>query len=232
MQKYQSILYLTAMFFPSINSTCDKNFAIVTCPNFIYTTELKIIKIKNSIFKDLGVFLEMWVKWAHVTLCWTEWSQVIRSSISHFVELGQWVILSSLTVTFHYPAHAIITRDSPLQSGNKWGGEKRTYTLRPRQDGRQFPDHFIKCIFLNENVWISIRISLKFVPRGPINNIPSLVQIMAWHRPGDKPLSEPMMVSLLMHICVTWPHGLNELTHRGFTMLLYSIIDPGKHWLR
>ena len=40
---------------------------------------------------------------------------------------------------------------------------------------------------------------------GPINNIPALVQIMAWHRSGDKPLSEPMMVSLLMHICVTQP---------------------------
>ena len=52
---------------------------------------------------------------------------------------------------------------------------------------------------------ISIKISLKFVPKGPINNIPSLVQIMAWRRPGGKPLSEPTMVSLLMHICVTRP---------------------------
>ena len=39
--------------------------------------------------------------------------------------------------------------------------------------------------------------------KGPINNIPALVQIMAWRRPGDKRLSEPMMVSLLTHICVT-----------------------------
>ena len=35
--------------------------------------------------------------------------------------------------------------------------------------------------------------SLKFVPTGPINNIPPLVQILAWRRTGDKPLSEPMM---------------------------------------
>ena len=76
-------------------------------------------------------------------------------------------------------------------------------TFRPRRDGRHFPDDIFKCIFLNENVWISIKISLKFVPKGPINSIPSLVQIMAWRRPGDKPLSEPMMVSLLTHICVT-----------------------------
>ena len=58
---------------------------------------------------------------------------------------------------------------------------------------------------LNENVWISIEIPLTFLPKGPINNIPALVQIMAWHRPGDKPLSEPVMVSLAMLICVNWP---------------------------
>ena len=51
-------------------------------------------------------------------------------------------------------------------------------------------------MFLNENVWISIAISLKFVPRVPINNIPALVQIMAWRWLGDTPLSEPMMDSL------------------------------------
>ena len=75
-------------------------------------------------------------------------------------------------------------------------------TLRPRQDGCQIPDEIFKCIFLNETIWTSIEISLKFVPKGPINNIPSLVQIMVWRWPGDKPLSEPVMVSLLTNICV------------------------------
>ena len=78
-------------------------------------------------------------------------------------------------------------------------------TLRPRQNGCHFLDDVFKCIFLNENVWIWIKISLKFVPKGPHNNIPSLVQIMAWRRPGDKPLSEAMIVSLLTHICITVP---------------------------
>ena len=84
-------------------------------------------------------------------------------------------------------------------------------TLRPRQNGRHFPDDMFKCIFLNENVLISIKISLKFVPKGPINNIPALVQIMAWCRPGDKPLSDPMMIILLTHICVTRPQLVNSL---------------------
>ena len=39
-------------------------------------------------------------------------------------------------------------------------------TLRPRQNGRHFADDIFKCIFLNENVWIPIEISLKFVPKG------------------------------------------------------------------
>ena len=71
---------------------------------------------------------------------------------------------------------------------------------------------FFKCIFLNENVWIALKISLEFVPKFQINNIPALVQIMAWRRPGDKPLSEPMMVSLLTHISVTRPQCVKKTT--------------------
>ena len=82
-------------------------------------------------------------------------------------------------------------------------------TLRPRQNGRHFADDTFNHIFVNENARISIKFSLKFVPKGPINNIPALVQIMAWRHPGDKPLSEPVMVSLLTHICVTRPQWVN-----------------------
>ena len=84
-------------------------------------------------------------------------------------------------------------------------------TLRLRQNGRHFPDYIFKCIFLNENVWISIKVSLTLVPKGPINNIHALVQIMAWRRSGDKPLSEAVMVSLLTHKCVTRPQWVNPL---------------------
>ena len=60
-------------------------------------------------------------------------------------------------------------------------------TLRPRQNGCRFADDIFIFIFLNENFGISNIISLKFVLKGPINNITAaLVQ-----RPGDKPLFEP-----------------------------------------
>ena len=69
---------------------------------------------------------------------------------------------------------------------------------------------FSNGFFFNENVWIPIKISLKFVPKGTNNYIPALVQIMAWRLPGDKPLSETTMVRLLILIYASL--GLNELT--------------------
>ena len=83
-------------------------------------------------------------------------------------------------------------------------------TLRPKRNEQHFADDIFKRIFFNENIWISIKISLKFVPKGPINNISALVQIMAWRRSGGKPLSEPMMVSLPTHICVTRLQWVNN----------------------
>ena len=83
-------------------------------------------------------------------------------------------------------------------------------TLRLRQNCRHIPDVTFKWIFLNGNVCISIKISLKSVPEGLINNIPAMVHIMAWHQPGDKPLFEPLMVSLLTQKFITRPQWVNE----------------------
>ena len=93
------------------------------------------------------------------------------------------------------------------------GAERTTLhfnTLRQRQNGRHFADGIFKCIFLNENVSISIEISLNFVLKCSINNIPALALIMTWRRPGDKPLSEPTMVKMLTHICVTRPQWVKS----------------------
>ena len=46
-------------------------------------------------------------------------------------------------------------------------------------------DEIFKCIFLNENVRISIQISLKFVPGGSNDNKSAIVQVMAWRRSGQ-----------------------------------------------
>ena len=47
--------------------------------------------------------------------------------------------------------------------------------ISPGQNGSHFADDIFKCIFSNENVWISIRISLKLVSKGPINNTTALI---------------------------------------------------------
>ena len=90
---------------------------------------------------------------------------------------------------------------------NKGAGVRRNFSLlspykhtKAETKWPNFLDVIFKCIFLNENVWISIKISLKFVPKGPINNIQALVQIMAQSQPGDEPLSEALMVRLSTHM--------------------------------
>ena len=47
--------------------------------------------------------------------------------------------------------------------------------IEAETNGRHFPEDIFTCIFLNENILISIKISLEFVPKGQINNIPALV---------------------------------------------------------
>ena len=94
-------------------------------------------------------------------------------------------------------------------------------TLRPRENGRHFADAIFKCISLNEGDWIPLDISLKLVPMGPITNIPTLVQIMAWRRP----LYEPMMVRLATHICVTPPQWVKAgiMVENALVLLRYMV---------
>ena len=82
--------------------------------------------------------------------------------------------------------------------------------LRPRQNGR-FRGRHVEMHFFNENVWIPVKISLKFVPKGPMNNIAALVQIMAWRRPrATHYLNQWWLV--YWHIYAS--PGLSELTGR------------------
>ena len=85
-----------------------------------------------------------------------------------------------------------------------------------RQNGRHCIDNIFKHIVLNEIVSISIEISLIFVPKGPINNILALVQIMPCLWPSDKPLSAPM----LDYWCIYASLGLNDLSESNIVLAL------------
>ena len=124
-------------------------------------------------------------------------------------ETSCWVFIYNYWILIISKIRGFCTRNIPIILVRPPGSWAKTFpnTLRPRQNGRHFAEDIFKYIFLNENVIISAKISLTFVPNGPFNNIPALVKIMAWHRPGDNPLSEPTMVRL--HICVTRPQWAN-----------------------
>ena len=97
-----------------------------------------------------------------------------------------------------------------------FGENTFTYILNALgQNSHHFADDVFKCIFVNEQVLISLKISLEFVPNVRANNIAALVQTIAWRRPGDKSLSEQTMVSLLMHICVTWHQWVKSITSQA-----------------
>ena len=85
--------------------------------------------------------------------------------------------------------------------------------LPPGQNGHHFADDIFKYIFWNEKEVVLIKISKKFIPNGPISNIPGLAQIMAWRRPGGKPLLEPMLIQLTDIYMWQWGRFKGELSN-------------------
>ena len=119
-------------------------------------------------------------------------------------------VLTQLSHCFTLIPQDFFTGTEAIMWGNHKVAPVPVNTLRPGQDGRRFPDDTLEHIFLKENVRISIKISLNFAPKSPIDNIPALFQKMAWRRSGAKPLYEPMMVRLPTHICVTRPQWVKQ----------------------
>ena len=82
---------------------------------------------------------------------------------------------------------------STLFSLKKFTYEIYNSSSLPGQNGPQFAEDILKCIFMNEKPYISTKISLEFVPKGPNDKKSTLVQVMTCHRTGDKPLPEPTL---------------------------------------
>ena len=120
-----------------------------------------------------------------------------------------------------------------LFCAHSWSYLFRLNTLRPRQNACHSPNDIFECISCNEDLWISLKISLKFVTKVPINNIPVLVQLMAF--------SEHMTVTLLTQICTTRPQWVNyingdnggimaELCRKELWWLLENFTNPWRYW--
>ena len=129
------------------------------------------------------------------------WHSVIIGS-------GYGLMMDSIT-PFHDPMQwTYCQKDHEVYTPAHFG-RNALNTLRPGQNGCHFTDDVLKYISLNENVWISVNISLKFVDNAPMDNKAAFVQLMAWCWTSDKPLSELMMTQLndaytYMYMCL-WP---------------------------
>ena len=107
--------------------------------------------------------------------------------------------------------HFHVCFDSNHLNCHNYNSPEKFNTFRLRQNGRHFPDNIFKCIFFSENVWISLKISLRFVPNGPINNIPALVQIMAyrlviWTNGGWFVVTRPQWVKTSLRLLCHFTH--------------------------
>ena len=111
------------------------------------------------------------------------WLEVYRMTTKHMVKLRSYVN----NLSYHMIAIGM------------W----QFHTLRPRKSGRHFSDDIFKCISFNEEFEFRLRCHWNLFIGS--SNIPALVQTMGRRRPGFKPLSEPIVVNLVTHICITWP---------------------------
>ena len=149
----------------------------------------------------------------HTTEIW--YQDLIKLVLNAFIEPLYIILGRFYFESFKWFAYLVNGVSRPLHASlGSWTEQRsqrvanfptRLITLMPKFSQTTFSN-----VFFNGNIWISIKISLKFVPKGPINNISALVQIMAWCRPGNKSLPKPMMASLLTHICVTRPQWVNH----------------------
>ena len=137
------------------------------------------------------------VHWQWNTLDWCQLNALQASPVVHFVTPLSCVSLSMNT----QPSVPTIILDNDIQACIKihWGWDR----IAP------FCRQHIEMHFLEWKCMDFAKISLKFVPKVQINNMLAFVQIMAWRRPGDKPLSEQILVNLLTHICITRPQWIN-----------------------
>ena len=100
-----------------------------------------------------------------------------------------WCHMFYFTVTCYTESNAVVVHYLSVNSS------------LPEQNGRRFADEIFKYTFLNKKCGIFIRVSSKFVAKGPIDNTSVLVRVMALHRTGDKSLPEPMLTISPSHIC-------------------------------
>ena len=143
-----------------------------------------------------------------------QWDLMIRTCVSELVQVfggktllgtnaGFLLLGHNFPRLWHLKETFSVERKSPMRNVEHLFTPPHVNTLILRQNCRHFAYDIFKCIFLDENVWTSLKISLKFLGSNLQNS--SIVSYNALAPSRRKPLSEPMIVNLLTHICVTRP---------------------------
>ena len=114
-----------------------------------------------------------------------------------------WLSLLLWKIWCHFPSKSTVMLESPTKSCWSLMKHWKVNSSPPGQNGHRFTDDIFRCIFMNEKFCIVIKNSVKFVPKYPVDNIPELVQIIAWRRIGEKPLSDQYWPNPITHICGT-----------------------------
>ena len=134
--------------------TIQNNFSVESCTDFIFAAKLLVRWVDGAGIIDIMVRCKYLLSWRK------------DRQTSFWSDMLSYLIWSGV---------------ASLMSG---GTLEVVNTLRPRQNCRHFADDTFRCFFMNEKNCILIRISLKFVPKDPIDCSPAFVQIMAWRRTG------------------------------------------------
>ena len=64
----------------------------------------------------------------------------------------------------------------------------------------------------NGFTWNTVFISLNFFPKGPIENMSALVQVMAWRQTGHKPYLDWLWLSSFTYVCHLGPVFISDKT--------------------
>ena len=158
-----------------------------------------------------------------LSTCWYNFLTEVKHKCN-FCELYSSPLLSSPLYAYILDCPGAFSDAACSNLHNRCGGirvpvyrDRRWVTIHvqfnsspPRQFGGKIADDIFKRIFVNENDWMSIKISLKFIHEGPIDNKSVLVQVMAWRRQATSHYLNQCWPSFLTHICGTRGRWVNH----------------------
>ena len=158
----------------------------------------KLVNI-YEIFEDLNhakglsnktCFYTLYAKWyAFPTRCYKLYINAYKLTLT-YLRTKIWSYVQIIQFSVYIQNYVIMNKRTSILRVSLRQYKFPTNTLRP------FCRWHFQMHFLNKSYFISIKISLKFVPKGWTDNKSALVQVMACCQIRSKPLPEPMLTKI------------------------------------